>query len=78
MYLFQKSSNIAFVDNCKCVSTSKSYMLPSHNMPSCKKSVTSPSISHVSMLSKFVHSTMSGQNIQGTNVFPASLLLGVL
>ena len=43
-------------------------MLPSHNTPSCKKSVISPSISHVSMLSKFVHSTKPGQNIQCTNV----------
>ena len=64
---FQKSSSIAFVDNCKYVSTYKSYMLPSHNTPSLKKSVISPSISHVSTFSKFVHSAMSGQNIQCTN-----------
>ena len=43
-------------------------MLLSHNTPSCKKSVISPSISHVSMLSKFVHSTKPGQNFQCTNV----------
>ena len=46
---------------------SKSFMLSSHNMPSCKKPVTSTSISHVSTLSKFVHSTMPGQNIQCIN-----------
>ena len=42
-------------------------MLPSHNTPSCKKSVISQSILHVSILSKFVHSTVPGQNIQCTN-----------
>ena len=42
-------------------------MLPSHNMPSYKKSVISPSISHVSTLPKFVLSTMSDQNIQCSN-----------
>ena len=64
---FQKSFSIAFADNCKYVPTSKSYMLPSHNAPSCKKSVISPSISHLGKLSKFVHSTMPGQKIQCTN-----------
>ena len=42
-------------------------MLPSHNTPSCKKSVISPPIVYVSTLSKFVPSTMPGQNIQCTN-----------
>ena len=42
-------------------------MLPSRNTPTCKKSVISPSISHVSTLSKFVLSTMRGQNIQCAN-----------
>ena len=42
-------------------------MLPSHNMPSWKKSVTFPSNSRVSTLSKFAHSTMPDQNIQCTN-----------
>ena len=37
-------------------------MLPSVNTPSRKKSVISPSVSHVSMSPKFVHSTMRGQN----------------
>ena len=74
---FQKSSGIAFVDNCKYVSTSKSYMLPSHNTLSCKKSVISPPISHVSKLSKFVPSTMPGQNIN-VLMLPVSLLLLVL
>ena len=64
---FQKSSSTAFVDNCKYLSTSKSCMLPSHNTPSCKKSVISPSISLVSTLLKSVYSTMPGQNIQYTN-----------
>ena len=43
---FQKSSSVTFVVNCKCVSTSKSYMLPSCNTPLCKKFVIFPSISH--------------------------------
>ena len=64
---FQKSSSIAFVHNCKYVSTSKSYMLPSHNTPSCKKSGISPPISSVTTLSECVPSTMPGQNIQCTN-----------
>ena len=42
-------------------------MLPAHNTPSFKNSVISPTISHVSTLSKFVHSGMWGQNIQCTN-----------
>ena len=42
-------------------------MLPSHNTTSWKKSVTFPSTSRLSTLSKFVHSTMPGQNIQCTN-----------
>ena len=54
---FQGSSSIAFVDNCRYMSTSKPYMLPSHNTPSYKKSVISPPTSHVSMLSKFAPST---------------------
>ena len=36
-------------------------------MPSYKRSVISPPISHVSTLSKFFSSTMAGQNIQCTN-----------
>ena len=64
---FQKSSSIAFVDNCKYVSTSKSYMLPSDNTPSHKKSVISPPISQVSTLSKLFYSTMPSQNFQCTN-----------
>ena len=54
---FQGSSSIAFVDNCRYMSTSKPYMLPSHNTPSYKKSVISPPTSHVSTLSKFAPST---------------------
>ena len=61
---FQKSSSVTFVDNCKYMPASKSDMLPSHNMPSCKKSIISPSIQHASTLSIFFHSTMPGQNIQ--------------
>ena len=57
---FEKSSSITFVANSKYVSMSKSYMLPSHNKPSCKRSVISPPILHVSTLSKFVPSTISG------------------
>ena len=64
---FQKSSSIAFADNCKYVSTSKFYMLPSDNTPSHKKSVISPPISHVSTLSKLFSSTMPSQNFQCTN-----------
>lgn len=45
--------------------TFKHYMLPSHKMSSCKKSVISPSISHSCT---FVHSTISVQNIQYTSV----------
>ena len=54
---FQGSSSIAFVDNCRYMSTSKPYMLPSHNTPSYKKSLISPPTSHVSTLSKFAPST---------------------
>ena len=54
---FQGSSSIAFVDNCRYMSMSKPYMLPSHNTPSYKKSVISPPTSHVSTLSKFAPST---------------------
>ena len=54
---FQGSSSIAFVDNCRYMSTSKPYMIPSHNTPSYKKSVISPPTSHVSTLSKFAPST---------------------
>ena len=54
---FQGSSSIDFVDNCRYMSTSKPYMLPSHNTPSYKKSVISPPTSHVSTLSKFAPST---------------------
>ena len=64
---FQKLSTVRFVDNCKYTSMSKSYMLPSHNMPSWKKSIISLSISHGSTLSKFLYSTMPGQNIQCNN-----------
>ena len=74
---FQKPTSVTFADNCKYISTSKSWMLLSHNKPLCKKTVTSPSISHVSMLLKFVNSTIPGQNIQCTNA-PKSLLLVVL
>ena len=42
-------------------------MLPSHTTPSCKKSVISPPISHVSTLSKFVPSIIPGQSIQCSN-----------
>ena len=42
-------------------------MLSPHNTPSCKKSVISTSTSHVSMLSKFAHSTIQSQTIQCTN-----------
>ena len=38
-------------------------------MQSCKKSIISPSISHLSTLSKFVYYTIPGQNIQCTNAF---------
>ena len=48
------------------------YMLP-YNTQSCYKSVISPPISHVSMLSKFVPSTMPGQNIQSTNAASKSV-----
>ena len=48
-------------------------MLPSHNMQSCKNSVISPRISHVSTLSKFVPSTMPGQNTQCTNAVSNSV-----
>ena len=49
-------------------------MLPSYNTPSCKKSVISPSTSCVSTLSKFVHSTMPGQNILCTNAPSKSVI----
>ena len=50
---FQRSSSIAFVDNCKYMSTSKPYMLPSHGTLCIVHFVISPPISHVSTLSKF-------------------------
>ena len=48
-------------------------MLPTHNKPSCKSSVISPSISHGCTLSKLVHPTISGQNFQCTS-FPSKSL----
>ena len=75
---FQEPSIVAYVNTCQYVSTSISYMLPSHNTPSCKKFVISPSISHVSTLSKFVQSTIPGQNIQCTNAPSKSVTLSIV
>ena len=64
----QKVSTIIFLDNCKYVSASKSYMLQSHITPSGDKSVIFPSIPHACMLLKFIHFTVPGQNIVCTSV----------
>ena len=60
---FQNSSTVTLADNFKYVPKSKSYMLLSRNMPSCKKAVIFPSISHASTSAEFVHSTIPGENI---------------
>ena len=44
-------------------------MLPSHNTPSFKKSIF-----HGSTLSKFLHSTMPGQNIKCSNAPSKSVI----
>ena len=53
-------------------------MLQSQNTGSCKKSVISPPISHVSTSSKFIPFTMPGQNIQCTNAPNVLMFLVVL
>ena len=67
---FQKASAITFFDNRYYVSTSKSYMLYHFILHHHVKNLSFCYLSHMRarMLSKFVNSTIPGQNIQCTRV----------
>ena len=72
---FLKVGKTRFFDNCKYVSSPKSYTLQSHITTSGKKSVVSPSIPNACMLSKFIHFQVRTMCVL---VFPVNLLLVVL
>ena len=72
---FLKVGKTRFFDNCKYVSSPKSYTLQSHITTSGKKSVVSPSIPNACMLSKFIHFQVRTMCVL---VFPVNLLLAVL